>query len=271
MIARQPHALHPLGAHRVIEPAGALPQDAWRLDNTPVARRQRDPVRGRSAQHRLGFVPADRAKRATSMRSRIGEHDHCERSRARQAAQSRHRQRRHVRRPRAARSAKRCAMRSIRVGDRIASLVSLTLTPLRIDAMTGVDVATGRVWMRGKAILFESGLCARLARGHRRRRRARGARRRRARRRKCGDSHAGQTVVVIGADGKSGLLACAQAKARVGASGRVIGIGPDADTAGARLLRARAWSTSSSSPTRATPLASSARSRSRPRRSSPTS
>jgi L-erythro-3,5-diaminohexanoate dehydrogenase len=53
-------------------------------------------------------------------------------------------------------------------------------------------------------------------------------------RRMCSD---GQTVVVIGADGKSGLLACAQAKARVGATGRVIGIVPDPETPSARLLR----------------------------------
>jgi len=26
-----------LGIHRVIEPAGFLPQSAWKLDNTPVA------------------------------------------------------------------------------------------------------------------------------------------------------------------------------------------------------------------------------------------
>ena len=28
---------HPLGVHRVLEPAGAMPQDAWKLDNTPAA------------------------------------------------------------------------------------------------------------------------------------------------------------------------------------------------------------------------------------------
>src|SRR5271165_4946717 len=28
---------HPLGVHRVLEPAGAMPQDAWRIDNTPAA------------------------------------------------------------------------------------------------------------------------------------------------------------------------------------------------------------------------------------------
>ncbi len=29
--------LRSLGIHRVIEPRGALPQPAWKLDNTPVA------------------------------------------------------------------------------------------------------------------------------------------------------------------------------------------------------------------------------------------
>jgi L-erythro-3,5-diaminohexanoate dehydrogenase len=48
-------------------------------------------------------------------------------------------------------------------------------------------------------------------------------------------------VLVIGADGKSGLLACAQAKACVGESGRVIGIVPRADTPGARLLEREAF------------------------------
>ena len=28
---------HPLGTHRVLEPAGAMPQSAWKIDNTPVA------------------------------------------------------------------------------------------------------------------------------------------------------------------------------------------------------------------------------------------
>ncbi len=121
-------------------------------------------------------------------------------------------------------------------GERIASLVSLTLTPLHIEAITRVDVGTGRIWIRGCAILFASSLWAvlpddidenvalavldvagapaqtlRLCRP-------------------------GQTVVVIGADGKSGMLACAQAQARVGKAGRVIGIAPSNQTLTAKLL-----------------------------------
>ncbi len=125
----------------------------------------------------------------------------------------------------------------VAVGDRIASLVSLTLTPLHLEAVDEVDVATGRVRVRGKAILFESGLWARLPRDV-----DEGvalavldvAGAPAQVRRLC---ELGQTVVVIGADGKSGLLSCAQAKARVGSSGRVIGLVPDASTASAGLLR----------------------------------
>src|SRR5581483_10847477 len=50
----------------------------------------------------------------------------------------------------------------LREGERIASLVSLTLTPLQIRRIRRVDLATGRIWIDGKAILFESALWARL-------------------------------------------------------------------------------------------------------------
>ncbi len=42
------------------------------------------------------------------------------------------------------------------VGDSIATLVSLTLTPLRLEEVTGIDFAHAQVSVRGKAILFAS-------------------------------------------------------------------------------------------------------------------
>ena len=93
--------------------------------------------------------------------------------------------------------------------------------------------------MRGTAILFESGIYARLpddmptdvalavldvAGAPAQVRRL---------------AEPGQTVCVIGADGKSGMLACAQARERVGPGGRVVGIVPDAETRG-REAAARA-------------------------------
>jgi L-erythro-3,5-diaminohexanoate dehydrogenase len=126
-------------------------------------------------------------------------------------------------------------------GQRIASLVSLTLTPLWLDEILAVDIATHRVRVRGSAVLFASGIFARLptdiatdvalsvldvagAPAQVRRLAA-----------------AGQTVCVIGADGKSGLLACAQAKTRVGPTGRVVGIVPDGSSPGAQLLLAEGY------------------------------
>ncbi|MDQ2908767.1 MAG: L-erythro-3,5-diaminohexanoate dehydrogenase, partial [Candidatus Eremiobacteraeota bacterium] len=119
---------------------------------------------------------------------------------------------------------------------RIASLVSLTLTPLRIEAIERIDMGTGRVWIRGSAILFATSLYAKLpddiaddvalavldVAG------APAQVRRLAR--------SGQTIAILGADGKSGMLSCAQARERVGAHGRIVGIGPDASTQAARVL-----------------------------------
>src|SRR5512137_2001332 len=48
------------------------------------------------------------------------------------------------------------------VGDRIATLVSLTLTPLRIDELLAVLPGVDRVDVRGSAILFATGHWARL-------------------------------------------------------------------------------------------------------------
>src|SRR5512144_1108889 len=50
----------------------------------------------------------------------------------------------------------------LRPGDRIATLVSLTLTPLRLDRIRAVRPAVERVDCAGRAILFASGPWARL-------------------------------------------------------------------------------------------------------------
>ncbi len=228
--------LHPLGTHRVIDPPGAMPQTAWKIDNTPIAfaneilcdvevlnidsasfKQIADACNSDEAtikEHVLGIV-RERGKQHNPVTGsggmfigyvlKVGE-----------------------------------ALRDkvdLKAGDRIASLVSLTLTPLQIEAITRIDVATGRIWIRGKAILFESGLWAKLPSD-------------------IDENVAlavldvagapaqvqrlcklGQTVVVIGADGKSGMLSCAQAKARVGVDGIVIGVAPSDDTPSARILK----------------------------------
>ena len=51
---------------------------------------------------------------------------------------------------------------SLKVGDRIATLVSLSLTPLEIRRVRGIHLASDRVDVEGHAILFASGICAKL-------------------------------------------------------------------------------------------------------------
>ena len=109
-------------------------------------------------------------------------------------------------------------------GDKIASLVSLSLTPLKIENIIEIKKDIDQVVIKGQAILFETGLYAKLpddipgslalavldvC----------GAPAQVARMVKSGD-----TVVIIGAGGKSGILCSYEAKRRAGVSGTVIGI-----------------------------------------------
>ncbi|CCQ92730.1 L-erythro-3,5-diaminohexanoate dehydrogenase [[Clostridium] ultunense Esp] len=113
----------------------------------------------------------------------------------------------------------------LKVGDKIATLVSLSLTPLRIDEFLEIRPEVDQVDIKGKAILFESGIYAVLpddlpenlalsvldvA----------GAPAQTAKLVKPGD-----TVVVIGGTGKSGMLCLYEAKKRAGVTGKVICIG----------------------------------------------
>jgi len=112
----------------------------------------------------------------------------------------------------------------LKVGDKIATLVSLSLTPLRIDKIKDIRPDIDQVDIDGKAILFESGIYAKIpddmpetlalsaldvA----------GAPAQTAKLVKPGD-----TVLIIGAGGKSGMLCCYEAKKRAGVTGKVIGL-----------------------------------------------
>jgi len=120
-----------------------------------------------------------------------------------------------------------------RVGSRIATLVSLTLTPLVLDAIVHLDPASEKVKVKGRAILFGSGIYAEVpddlpdevalgvldvcgAPAWTKRLASRGS-----------------NVVVIGAGGRSGMLASAQAARSVGPTGRVLGLCWPEDTVAA--------------------------------------
>ena len=114
--------------------------------------------------------------------------------------------------------------RDLKVGDKIASLVSLSMTPLRIDKIKAIHKDIDRVDIEGKAILFESGIYAKLpddmseplalaaldvA----------GAPAQARKLPKEGDS-----VLILGANGKSGVLCGYEAMKAVGPKGNVVGV-----------------------------------------------
>lgn len=115
------------------------------------------------------------------------------------------------------------ARERVKAGDRIATLVSLSLTPLRIDEIVAVHPKIDRVDIKGQAVLFASGIFAKLptdlpdtlslaALDV------------------CGAPalvarhvNPGQTVLILGA-GKSGALCAAQAKKSLQGKGKVLAL-----------------------------------------------
>lgn len=114
--------------------------------------------------------------------------------------------------------------KSLKVGDKIATLVSLSLTPLKIEKIKDIKLNNDQVDIEGQAILFESGIYALIP--------------------KDMDEHLvlaaldvagapaqvdklvkeGDTVAIIGAAGKSGVLCAYQAMKKATKSGKVIGV-----------------------------------------------
>ncbi len=114
--------------------------------------------------------------------------------------------------------------KDLKVGDKIATLVSLSLTPLQIKKINSINLDNDQVNIEGTAILFESGIYSKVPSDM--------------------DEHlvlaaldvAGapaqvdklvkkdDTVIIIGAAGKSGVLCAHQAMINAGPNGTVIGV-----------------------------------------------
>jgi len=110
----------------------------------------------------------------------------------------------------------------LKVGDRIATLVSLSLTPLQIEKVNKVHLNTDRLEIDGQAILFETGIYAKLPDDMTEALAlaaldVAGAPAQTAKLARPGDS-----VLILGGSGKSGLMCCYEAKKRVGPTGRVV-------------------------------------------------
>ena len=114
--------------------------------------------------------------------------------------------------------------RDLRVGDKIASLVSLSLTPLKIESIDAIHMDIDRVDVHAKAVLFESGIYAKLPDDMSETLAlaaldVAGAPAQARRLPKPGDS-----VLILGANGKSGVLCGYEAMKAVGPTGRVVGL-----------------------------------------------
>ena len=112
----------------------------------------------------------------------------------------------------------------LQVGDKIATLVSLSLTPLRIDEIIAIHSEIDRVDIKGQAILFESGIYAKLPEDMSEALAlaaldVAGAPAQTSKLVKEGDS-----VLVLGAGGKSGIMCCYEAMKKVGPKGCVVAL-----------------------------------------------
>jgi L-erythro-3,5-diaminohexanoate dehydrogenase len=211
------------GAHRVIKPEGVLPQPALKLDNNmdeiydneiliDVRRLNIDSASFHQICEEYGKDEKAIAKRVKSLVEERGKHHNPVTGSGGMLIGV-------VDRIGEALNGKI----DLKPGDKIATLVSLSLTPLRVDEVKKVHLDVDQVEIEGKAILFESGVYAKIPDDMTENLAlsildVAGAPAQAERLVKKGDK-----VLVIGANGKSGLLCCQVAKDKVGDSGMVIG------------------------------------------------
>jgi L-erythro-3,5-diaminohexanoate dehydrogenase len=114
--------------------------------------------------------------------------------------------------------------RDLKVGDKIASLVSLSLTPLNIKRIIKIHPEIDRVEVEAQAILFESGIYAKLPADMDEGLALAALDVAGAPAQAAKLVRPGMSVMVLGAGGKSGILCCYEAMKRVGPCGRVIAV-----------------------------------------------
>ena len=210
------------GSHRVLEPQGVLPQPAQRLDNdmakvydneilVDVTALNIDSASFTQIEAEAGHDPERIAAKILEIVGQRGKMQNPVTGSGGMLIGQ------------VARVGAALQDRDLKAGDRLATLVSLSLTPLRIDRILRILPEIDRVEIQGQAIIFESGLYAKLpadmdeglalaaldvA----------GAPAQAAKLVKPGDA-----VLILGAGGKSGMLVAYEAMKRVGPTGRVVG------------------------------------------------
>jgi L-erythro-3,5-diaminohexanoate dehydrogenase len=214
--------LCPFGTHRVIEPKGVLPQAAEKIDSKPICYANEilidvDILNIDSASfHQIkNACDHEETKMKDMILSIVKEKGKMQNPVTKSGG---------MLIGKIKEIGKDFPNRKIKIGDPIATLVSLSLTPLSIDEIISINLENEQVKIKGQAILFETGIfeiippdlnqklvlaaldvCGAPAQVQKL-------------------AKPGDTVFIIGAAGKSGILCSYQAKKMVGKSGRVIGL-----------------------------------------------
>ncbi len=215
---------NPFGSHRVVEPLGVLPQPSERVnndfssiwDNEVLINVEALNVDSASFTQIKNSVEGDEQKIGARILEIVGNRGKMHNPVTGSGG---------VLIGEIAAIGEKLSDRDLKVGDKIVTLVSLSLTPLRIDEILGVKKDIDQVQVKGQAVIFESGIYAKLPEDMSETLAmaaldVAGAPAQTARLVKPGD-----TVVIIGATGKSGILCSYEAKKRAGVTGRVIGTG----------------------------------------------
>jgi L-erythro-3,5-diaminohexanoate dehydrogenase len=209
------------GLDRVLEPAGAFPQPAWRLDAAPhagpgevlvdVERLNLDSASFHQLSAQAGGdagAVADEILRIVAERGKM--HNPVTGSGGMLVGTV-------LEAGDAVRES-----RSVQPGQRIASLISLTLTPLRLDRIVDIDMRHGQVTARGTAVLFASSPWAELPSDIPERIALAALDVAGAPSRTAAMVREGDTVLLIGGGGTSGLLSLHEARRGAGAAGTVV-------------------------------------------------
>jgi L-erythro-3,5-diaminohexanoate dehydrogenase len=210
------------GVHRVIEPKGVLPQPAWRIDNSmeiydneiliDVDTLNIDAASFTQIEEAEGGDVKKMAAHMLDIIAKRGKHHNPDTGSGGMLLGT------------IKEIGSKLKDRDLKVGDHIATLVSLSLTPLKVEEIVSIDKETCQVKVKAQAILFETGIYAKIpadmdetlalavldVAG--------------APAQAAKLSKPGQIVFIVGAGGKSGLLCAFEAKKRVGITGKVIGL-----------------------------------------------
>ncbi len=214
---------HTYGTHRTLSPSGGLPQPAERLNNDfsslfdgelllDVQTLNVDAASFRQMEEQVGSAEGVPAKVIETVNARGKQHNPVTGSGGMLLGRVLQITPGHP------------SFGTLRPGDRVATLVSLSLTPLRIDSVQAVRAVSAQLDVQGEAVLFASGPYAVMPSDFSDRLAlalfdVAGAAPQVAR-----WTHPGQSVLVLGAGGKSGVLCAAEARRRVGPLGHVYGI-----------------------------------------------